>query len=65
MDRNELVKALNVIKDTCLEYTDVVEFTNDCREDCPLFKNGNCAVMCQAPLNWETNKTDYNWRALK
>ena len=54
--REEILKALRVIKETCEEY-------EDC-EVCPLFTNDTCNVTRRRPEKWEINDNVEVWRGL-
>ena len=58
--QNEILNALNVIKDTCRE-------SKDC-ENCPFRKKENekiCNITSSVPVHWKTKKVDETWRAFK
>lgn len=57
IEREKLIEALQVIKDTC-------DKNNVC-EQCPLAEsNGNCLVCDNQPCDWKINDDNKVWRAL-
>jgi hypothetical protein len=56
-DREEIIKALKVIQNTC-------KSTTRCSQ-CPLGTNGNdCVLQNQSPENWNIGEETEVWRAL-
>lgn len=49
----ELIKALNIIKEECQKHErDDVDFNFDCR-NCPMFCSyEGCALLCEYPSHW-------------
>ena len=56
-DREEILKALQVIKSTCKQY-------DNC-DRCPLSKNGTCVLLEQPPENWKIVNKEPIWRAFE
>lgn len=57
--REEILKALQVIKDTCSDET------IDC-DNCPFGNDGSlCKLKHRIPAYWELKKEDDVWRAFK
>ena len=59
--REEILDALQVIKDTCV---DVGEDKNGCHK-CPFARNGLCILLDEEPYKWELNFEGAVWRAFK
>ena len=58
--QEEILNALQVIKDTCEE---MPEF--DPCEHCPLSKNGNCILQEREPSIWAINPRTSVWKAFE
>lgn len=55
MDREKILDALKVIKDTCMVHT--------C-DGCPLRDNEHgCHLVAESPDNWEIREKNEIWRA--
>ena len=55
--REEILKALQVIKGTC-------EKQEECAK-CPLCKNEICVIQDQPPIEWKIQKQDPIWKAFE
>ena len=58
--QEEIVNALQVIKDTCKERYE----GNPCG-NCPLSKNGDCVLQNQPPEDWKIKPSAPIWRAFE
>lgn len=56
-NREEIIFALNVLKDICNEH-------DKCEETCPFYVNDDCEVH-EPPSNWKINdEVDSTWKGL-
>ncbi len=53
----DLINALSLIQEVC-------KSNKDCNQ-CPLFGHATCMLEYCYPSNWDINKPDEIWRALK
>ena len=56
MNKEEILKAVNIIKEVCLEQK------SNCM-DCPFFSKDGCYITSNYPDHWEIKEKDDNWRA--
>ena len=59
--QEEILNALQVIKDTCNELGTKKEGCYNC----PLYLNAECVLSCRCPTEWELNTGGPVWRAFK
>ena len=59
--QEEILDALQVIKDTCVE---VGEYKDGCYK-CPFAENGLCKILDKEPYKWKLNFEGAVWRAFK
>ena len=63
INRTEITKALNVIKNVCDK--SLKESNNECDSCCMYNKYlGTCMVHDSFPYNWQINKEEPEWKAL-
>ena len=55
--KEEILKALNVIQDICIE-------SQYC-EECPLFENVDCGITHKSPSDWRIQNDEPPWRAFE
>lgn len=53
-EREEIINALEVIKDTC--------GVNECNNNCPFYKRSVCQIRSVVPCDWEISGGDF-WKA--
>lgn len=58
--QEEILNALQVIKDTCEE----MPASYPC-EHCPLSRNGDCILQEQAPEKWKIKSSHSVWKAFE
>ena len=59
--QEEILDALQVIKDTC----DEIEEQKEGCYKCPFSRNGLCIILDKEPSRWELNFEGAVWRAFK